>query len=234
MARPRALWLGAETARCLLFVPGFMTPVEAYRDLLEPLVSPDLQVGVLGVVPPGPRALLGRVTPQQEADAVAAVAAERLARGQQVWLGGHSRGGQVAWRAAESAEPPGSSWSTHDGQGPVRALRGDRRAPTFAVHPTVVRWAGPAAARRRRWPQAFAAADPRARLLVSTGRPRRHPGRQALTRGRLLCRGAADPAASGRRSPPCSPRPSRSEDADPLWLRHGSSLRSRNLRQDPA
>ena len=198
MARPRALWLGAETARCLLFVPGFMTPVEAYRDLLEPLVSPGLQVGVLGVVPPGPRALLGRVTPHQEADAVAAVAAERVARGQQVWLGGHSRGGQVAWRAAESTEPCGLVVvDPVDGHGPRTGPDVTRRAPRFAVRPTVVALGAPGrCAPAALGPRAFAAADPRVDLVVvdDAGHADILGGR-ALTRGRLLCRGAADPAA---------------------------------------
>ena len=198
MARPRALWLGAETARCLLFVPGFMTPVEAYRDLLEPLVSPGLQVGVLGVVPPGPRALLGRVTPHQEADAVAAVAAERVARGQQVWLGGHSRGGQVAWRAAESTEPCGLVVvDPVDGHGPRTGPDVTRRAPRFAVRPTGVALGAPGrCAPAALGPRAFAAADPRVDLVVvdDAGHADILGGR-ALTRGRLLCRGAADPAA---------------------------------------
>ena len=198
MGRPRALWLGAEAASCLLFVPGFMTPVEAYRDLLEPLVSPDLQVGVLGFVPPGPRALLGRVTPQREAEAVAAVAAERLARGQQVQLGGHSRGGQVAWRAAESVEPGGLVVvDPVDGQGPRTGPEATRRAPAFAVRPTVVALGEPSrCAPAALGPRAFAAADPRARLVVVDGAGHADIlGGRALTRGRLLCRGAADPGA---------------------------------------
>ena len=192
------VWLGAQAQHCLLFVPGFMTGVDAYRGLLEPLVGPDLQVGILGFVAPGLRALLGRVSPEQEAEQVAAVAAECAARGQAVWLGGHSRGGQVAWRAAQIVEPAGLLVvDPVDGQGPRSGPAVTLRPPTFRVHPLVIALGAPGrCAPAALGPRRFADADPRAELVVVDGAGHADilSGRSAA-RGRRLCPGSADPDA---------------------------------------
>ena len=192
------VWLGAEASDCLLFVPGFMTSVEAYRGLLEPLVGPHLQVGILGFVPPGLRALLGRVSPQREAEQVAAVAAERLGRGQSVWLGGHSRGGQVAWLAAELVEPAGLLVvDPVDGQGPRSGPDVTLRPPTFGVSPVVIALGEPGrCAPAALGPRRFAAADPRAELVVVDGAGHADIlSGSSAGRGRRLCPGSGDPEA---------------------------------------
>jgi len=88
--------------RVIVFLPGFMGSPESYRELLAPAVAH----GAVAVVPRlyrrGPAALLGRVTVAAEAEGAAEVVRSVAAEhpGLPVILGGHSRGGQAAWRAA--------------------------------------------------------------------------------------------------------------------------------------
>jgi pimeloyl-ACP methyl ester carboxylesterase len=89
----------------VVFLPGFMATPAMYRWLLAPLAGAGVRVVVPRLTRPGPKLLLGRVAPGDEAAlAVSIVRSEREA-GRQVWLGGHSRGGLVAWLAAADADP---------------------------------------------------------------------------------------------------------------------------------
>lgn len=93
--------------RCLVFLPGFLAPPSAYRALLAPVAEAGVTVVVPRFTRPGPRLLTGRVTPAAEAALATELVAARQAVGEQVWLGGHSRGGLVAWLAALDTAPVG-------------------------------------------------------------------------------------------------------------------------------
>lgn len=73
--------LGEGQGDALVFLPGFVVWPGAYRQLLQPLVRVDLSVDVRQLYRPGPAALLGRYSVEDEAsDAVSLVRAARLAR----------------------------------------------------------------------------------------------------------------------------------------------------------
>jgi len=88
--------------RVLVFLPGFMTAAESYVEVLTPVADAGVTVLVPQLYRRGVGALAGRVPVSSEAaaaaDLVRVTAAERGTR--LVHLGGHSRGGQAAWRAA--------------------------------------------------------------------------------------------------------------------------------------
>jgi pimeloyl-ACP methyl ester carboxylesterase len=88
--------------RALVFLPGFMTAAESYVEVLRPVADAGVSVLVPQLYRRGVGALAGRVPVSAEAaaaaDLVRRTAAERGTR--LVHLGGHSRGGQAAWRAA--------------------------------------------------------------------------------------------------------------------------------------
>lgn len=93
--------------RCLVFVPGFLAVPASYRSLLAPVAAIGVRVVVPLLTRPGPAALLGRVSPEKEAARLAPmVAGLRCPRGT-LWIGGHSRGGLVAWLASASVDPDG-------------------------------------------------------------------------------------------------------------------------------
>ena len=98
---------GGGAARTLVFLPGFMGSAESYRELLTPVAEGGTTVIVPQLYRRGVAALLGRVPVAAEAEAAAelvrATAHERP--GSAVFLGGHSRGGQAAWRAAGLLAP---------------------------------------------------------------------------------------------------------------------------------
>lgn len=92
----------ARPDRLLVFLPGFMTSPSSYQRFLGAVAGH----GVLVVAPrlyrPGPTVLAGRFTADDEA-ARAVDVVERLPpdlRAPELWLAGHSRGGQAAWLAA--------------------------------------------------------------------------------------------------------------------------------------
>lgn len=88
--------------RVLVFLPGFMQGATSYRMLLEPLTAQGFSVIVPQLYRRGPAVLTGRYSVEDEArDAAALVRGEADGRvDARVFLGGHSRGGQAAWRAA--------------------------------------------------------------------------------------------------------------------------------------
>jgi pimeloyl-ACP methyl ester carboxylesterase len=79
-----------------------MQAAASYRTLLEPLTARGIAVVVPQLYRRGPVVLTGRYTVEQEArDTAALVRGEAGGRAARtVYLGGHSRGGQAAWRAA--------------------------------------------------------------------------------------------------------------------------------------
>ena len=96
-------------ARVIVFFPGFMVSPWSYRSLFASIVSDRTSIVAPQMYRRGPGALAGHPSPAEEAEAgirlVEHVVATRGAA--QVWLAGHSRGGQVAWRVAGHVDPDG-------------------------------------------------------------------------------------------------------------------------------
>lgn len=92
-----------------LFVPGFACPTRAYGAFLAAIGEADGAAGIdVRAHDPssGPLAqVTGRSKPGDEARRLVAVADELRADGEPLVLGGHSRGGLVAFLAAASVQP---------------------------------------------------------------------------------------------------------------------------------
>ncbi len=93
-----SLDLGVPGDRCLVFLPGFACPPHAYRSFLVPVA---LRVGRVVVPAVGTLGaqLTGRSHPGDEAVRTVELVDGLRSEGVEVWLGGHSRGGLVAWHA---------------------------------------------------------------------------------------------------------------------------------------
>lgn len=100
--------LGQSGNRVLVFLPGFIAPASAYRELLEPVASNDFCVVVPQLYRPTPSVLSGRFTVEEEAARAVDLIDSLQATGVKVFVGGHSRGGQSAWRAARMLQQSGS------------------------------------------------------------------------------------------------------------------------------
>ncbi len=89
-----------------MFLPGFACPPGAYRSFLAPVAD---RVGkvIVPKVAPLPAQFASRSSPNEEASRVVQDLDRLCASGMQVWLGGHSRGGLVAWHAASAAQVEG-------------------------------------------------------------------------------------------------------------------------------
>ena len=87
----------------LVFLPGFMTAPGSYRALLAPLQDAGLEVLVPRLYRRGWRALSGGLSVAEEAVRACELVTSLRTTGISgpIWLGGHSRGGQAAWRCAE-------------------------------------------------------------------------------------------------------------------------------------
>jgi pimeloyl-ACP methyl ester carboxylesterase len=100
---------GGPIVRVVVFFPGFMVSPWSYRSLFASIVSDGTSIVAPQMYRRGPGALAGRPSPTEEAEEgirlVEHVVAAR--RPDEVWLAGHSRGGQVAWRVAEHVDPHG-------------------------------------------------------------------------------------------------------------------------------
>lgn len=96
-------------ARVIVFFPGFMLSPWSYRSLFASIVSEQTSIVAPQMYRRGPGPLIGHPSPSEEAEQgirlVEHVVAAR--RPDEVWLAGHSRGGQVAWRVAEHIDPDG-------------------------------------------------------------------------------------------------------------------------------
>lgn len=191
----------------LIFAHGFMSPPAAYTALLAPLRA----VGVEVVTPRlySPLAgITGRYTVVDEARDLANIVRELPggAPGRQrsaPWLAGHSRGGQAVWRAAEIL---GASIGglilidPVDGAGPRSPARATDHPARIGV-PTLIIGAGRggACAPADLNHEVFAAAHTDATHVVidDMGHADMLSG-QALTLGRLLCKGSDEPAKCRR------------------------------------
>ena len=187
----------------LVFLPGFLNAAASYRALLQPVAAAGTSVLVPQLYPRGIGALAGRVPVSAEAAAAAALVRDTAAaRGtEQVFLAGHSRGGQAAWRAsgllAGQGLPAGLALlDPVDGEGRRPSAPDATAAPAAFGCPTLVIGAGlggrcaPEPVNHR----AFAAATPHARYVVVRGFGHADvlEGR-ARSLGRRLCGGADDP-----------------------------------------
>ncbi|MCB0916579.1 MAG: alpha/beta fold hydrolase [Actinobacteria bacterium] len=186
----------------LLLLRGFATPATAYDVLVAPLRS----AGVPVLVPEfyGLNGYLGRYTAADEAaDAITLLAQTDSP----VLVAGHSRGGQVAWRLAQSLATSGSAPAIDlrglvlidpvDGAGPRATSRLATANDAAFTIPTLIIGAGiggrcaPSGANHT----AFARATPSADHIVieQMGHADILSG-TALAIGRRLCGGAPNPA----------------------------------------
>lgn len=185
----------------LVFLPGFMAPPSAYEALLEPIRNDGVDVTVLQWY--GPVAgLSGRYSVIDEAhDTAAWIEAKRgVAVGEPIWLAGHSRGGQAAWRTAIEM---GSNLAglmvidPVDGAGPrpksklITATPVDLQPTPLIIGAGISSSCAPEGVNH----EAFAAACPEATHFVieDMGHADVMSG-AALQWGRRLCRGGTDPA----------------------------------------
>lgn len=187
------LWL---VVSMLMFLPGFATPPRAYDALLAPVHDQGVDVTVPRLY--GLNGYLGRYTATDEARDAAALVAGRT----QVWLAGHSRGGQVAWRAASLIDPAALAGvvviDPVDGAGPRSSAPLVTDLPARFTCPTTIVGAGlggrcvPQSLNHER----FALAMPSAEhvVLADMGHADILCG-GPLRWGRRLCGGGPDPAA---------------------------------------
>jgi pimeloyl-ACP methyl ester carboxylesterase len=186
--------------RVIVFFSGFMVSPWSYRSLFASIVSDQTSIVAPQMYRRGPGPLTGHPSPTEEAErGIRLVEHVVAARGaDEVWIAGHSRGGQVAWRVAEHVDP--------DGVVVIDPVDGAGRHPTTpaaAVEPagfagrTLVIGAGlggrcaPAAVNH----QHFAAAAPSGSthvVIASMGHGDLLDDRPARA-SRLLCGGSADP-----------------------------------------
>lgn len=187
--------------RVLVFLPGFLTPPKAYRSLLEPLARSGTEVHIPQLYRHDWRALSGRAGIAAEAAGAAELVARLADSGRPVWLAGHSRGGQAAWRAAAAAPVAGLVLVDPvdgDGRRPTPLTTAEKRA--FEVEPVIV-GAGiggrcaPEGVNHRRF--AATAAGCTHLVVQGCGHADMLDGRW-LRLGRLICPGGADPVAARR------------------------------------
>jgi hypothetical protein len=184
-----------------VFVPGFLTAPQAYRSLLAPVAAAGVRVVVPLLARPGPAALLGRVTPEAEAVLLRAIVDDLRPSHQDVWVGGHSRGGLVSWLAAGSMRVDGVILvDPVSGGGPPWAPVEPLPPANFPSPPVVIGLGdGGRCAPADRSHRAFAAAAPGCRHVVvpDAGHADVLDGWWARLGG-LVCSRGADPDAARR------------------------------------
>ncbi len=101
-------------ARVIVFFSGFMVSPWSYRSLFAAVASDGMSIVAPQMYRRGLGPLAGRPSAIEEAEqgvrvARHVVATRRTAesRSAELWLAGHSRGGQVAWRVAEQVDAHG-------------------------------------------------------------------------------------------------------------------------------
>ena len=184
----------------IVFFSGFMLSPWSYRSLFASIVSDRTSIVAPQMYRRGPGPLTGHPSPSEEAERgirlVEHVVATRGA--DEVWLAGHSRGGQVAWRVAEHVDPHGVVViDPVDGAGRHPTMLVAAAEPATFTARTLVVGAGlgdrcaPASVNH----QHFAAAAPPGSshvVVASMGHGDVLDDRPARA-ARLLCGGSADP-----------------------------------------
>ncbi len=195
---PDGIDLGRAERGTFVFCPGFLVAPGAYAALLGPVADRGFRVVVPRLARPGPRLLLGGVPISAEATRAAAVVGAVAGPGP-VWIGGHSRGGAVAWTVAAAGLAPVAGVVVVDpvaGGGPPWA-GAPAPAPLPDGRPALVLGAaiGGRCAPAGRNHRCFAAAAPQAEHMVvaDCGHADVLDDRTAR-RGRRLCGGGTDPA----------------------------------------
>ena len=191
---------GRPVDRVIVFFPGFMASPWNYRSLFASVVSDRTSIVAPQMYRRGPGPLAGHPSPAEEAEQgirlVEHVVATRGA--DEVWVAGHSRGGQVAWRVAEHVDPDGVVViDPVDGAGRHPTTPAATAEPATFTARTLVIGAGiegrcaPTAVNHRHF---AAAAPPGAThvVVVSMGHGDMLDDRPARA-SRLLCGGSADP-----------------------------------------
>ena len=97
------------TGRLLVFLPGFLASPGSCRRLLDDVAASGVTVVAERLYRPGPSVLAGRFTADDEATAAERVVADARAvhAPDELWLAGHSRGGQAAWLLADRVTATG-------------------------------------------------------------------------------------------------------------------------------
>jgi pimeloyl-ACP methyl ester carboxylesterase len=191
---------GTAGGRVVVFFSGFMVSPWSYRSLFASVVSAGTSIVAPQMYRRGPGPLLGHPSAGEEAELgtrlVEHVVASR--RPDELWLAGHSRGGQVAWRVAEHVDPHGVvAIDPVDGAGRNPTTLAAAAAPATFTARTLVIGAGigdrcaPTAVNHEH----FAAAAPPGSthtVIASMGHGDVLDDRPARA-SRLLCGGSADP-----------------------------------------
>jgi pimeloyl-ACP methyl ester carboxylesterase len=191
--------------RLLVFFHGFMTSPRSYRQLLGGLAADGLVVAAPRMYRPGPAALAGRPSATEEAETGVTVVEDlrRTYRPRELWLAGHSRGGQVAWLVAGSVDSDGVIViDPVDGGGPkatrpnATAMPADFDAATLVIGAGLGGRCAPTAVNHERF---AAVAPPGATHVVLDGMGHADLLDDRSRRaGRLLCPGGDDPDRSRR------------------------------------
>lgn len=196
------LVLGPDRPRVLVFLPGFLTPSTAYAQLLEEVAAAGVvQVRIAVLHRPALPALLGHPSVRGDAEEAAALVQPLLQEGREVWVGGHSRGGQAAWLAAGLVPVQGLVLvDPVDGAGPRSGATTTSRPAPWGICPLIIgAGIGGRCAPEHLNHERFAAAAPCCTHLVVTGCGHADMlGGRFGAVGRRLCGGGEDPSAARR------------------------------------
>ena len=186
--------------RIIVFFSGFMVSPWSYRSLFTSIVSVGTSIVAPQMYRRGLGPLAGRPSSREEADQGIRLVDEVVAtrRPDELWLAGHSRGGQVAWRVAAHVDPHGVVViDPVDGAGRNSTTLDAAAAPATFTARTLVIGAGlgdrcaPTAVNHEH----FAAAAPTGSthtVIATMGHGDILDDRPART-SRLLCGGSPDP-----------------------------------------
>ncbi|MEI8081291.1 MAG: alpha/beta fold hydrolase [Actinomycetes bacterium] len=197
--------LGHGTERFLVFLPGFLISPESYRGLFAGISGSDLTVVVPRLYRRGPRVMLGRFTVDDEARRAVEVVRQRAKTDVKIWLGGHSRGGQAAWLADRLLAERGTSMEglilvdPVDGSGPRSAeLHATKTTSDFEHRPLIMgaELGGKCAPTALNHDQFARAAGSSWHLVIEDMGHADIMTGHALSFGRRLCAGGADPDQS--------------------------------------